>query len=52
MPRGKIGGFHGNVGQVLHEGNVYNFHINNVEGGIRNGKEIDFEFDENVFSIP
>ena len=47
MPRGKIGGFHGNVGQVLHEGNVYNFHINNVQGGIRNGKEIDFEFDEN-----
>jgi len=47
MPRGKIGGYHGNVGQVLSEGNVYNFHINNVEGGISNGKEIDFELDGN-----
>ena len=47
MPRGKIGGYHGNVGQVLSEGNVYNFHINNGEGGISNGKEIDFELDGN-----
>ena len=47
MPRGKIGGYHRNVGQVLSEGNVYNFHINNVEGGISNGKEIDFELDRN-----
>lgn len=47
MPKGKIGGFSGNVGQVLHEGNVYHFHIKNVEGGIFNGKEIDFEWDQN-----
>jgi len=45
--KGTIGGLHGRVGQVLHEGNVYNFHINNVQGGIHNGKEIDFELDEN-----
>lgn len=45
--KGTIGGFHGNVGQVLHEGNVYNFHIQTVEGGIFNGKEIDFELDDN-----
>jgi len=46
MPKGKVGGLHGNVGQILSEGNVYNFHIKNVEGGIFNGKEIDFELDE------
>ena len=46
MPKGKIGGFHLNTGQVLSEGNVYNFHINNVQGGIQNQQEIEFELDE------
>tara|TARA_B100001245_G_C22845969_1_gene406617 strand:+ start:158 stop:409 length:252 start_codon:yes stop_codon:yes gene_type:complete len=46
MPKGKIGGFAGSSGQILSEGNVYNFHLNNVQGGISNGKEIDFELDE------
>ena len=40
MPKGKIGGFHLNTGQVLSEGNIYNFHINNVQGGIQNQQEI------------
>ncbi|SVD37170.1 uncharacterized protein METZ01_LOCUS390024, partial [marine metagenome] len=26
--KGKVKGYHQNVGQVLSEGNVYNFHIN------------------------
>ena len=46
MLKGKIGGFHGNVGQVLSEGNVYNFHINNVQGSISNQQEIEFELDD------
>ena len=46
MPKGKIGGFYGNNGQVLSEGNVYNFHLNVAQGSIENGKEIDFELDE------
>jgi hypothetical protein len=46
MPKGKIGGFHLNTGQVLSEGNVYNFHINNVQGGIQNQQEIEFELDD------
>lgn len=47
MPKGVIGGFHGSTGQVLSEGNVYNFNLNNVQGHIDNGKEIEFEFDAN-----
>ena len=45
MPKGKIGGFHGNVGQVLSEGNIYNFNISNVQGSISNQQEIEFELD-------
>ena len=46
MPKGKIGGFHGNVGQVLSEGNIYNFNISNVQGSISNQQEIEFELDD------
>ena len=46
MPKGKIGGFHLNTGQVLSEGNIYNFHFNNVQGGIQNQQEIEFELDD------
>ena len=45
MPKGKIGGFHGNVGQVLSEGNIYNFNISSVQGSISNQQEIEFELD-------
>ena len=27
MPKGQIGGLHGNTGQILSEGNVYNFNV-------------------------
>ena len=44
--KGKVKGYHQNVGQVLSEGNVYNFHINCVQGGIKNGEDFEFELDE------
>ena len=44
--KGKIAAYHQNVGQVLSEGNVYNFHINQVQGGIKNHQEFEFELDE------
>ena len=45
MPKGFIGGFHGNVGQVLSEGNIYNFNINIVKGVIANQQEVEYELD-------
>ena len=44
--KGKVKGYHQNVGKVLSEGNVYNFHINCVQGGIKNGEDFEFELDE------
>ena len=44
--KGKIAAYHQNVGQILSEGNVYNFHINQVQGGIKNHQEFEFELDE------
>ena len=46
MKKGKIGGLHLNTGQVLSEGNVYNFNMTNVNGSIENHQEIDFELDD------
>jgi len=43
MPKGIIGGLYGNTGQVLSEGNIYNFNVEIVDGGIRNQQEIEFE---------
>ena len=45
--RGKIAAYHQNMGQVLSEGNVYNFHIRCVQGTIANHQELEFELDEN-----
>jgi len=45
--KGTIAAYHQNVGQVLCEGNVYNFHISCVQGGIKNHQEFEFELDEN-----
>lgn len=47
MPKGIIGGLHMNTGQVISEGNVYNFNIANVQGTVVNQQEIDFELDDN-----
>ena len=44
--KGKIAAYHQNVGQILSEGNVYNFNIKLVQGSIKNHKEFDFELDE------
>jgi len=44
--KGKIAAYHQNVGQVLSEGNVYNFHIRCVQGAIINNQEFEFELDE------
>ena len=44
--KGKIAAYHQNVGQILSEGNVYNFHINQVQGGIKNHQDFEFELDE------
>jgi len=46
MPKGIVGGFHMYTGQVLSEGNVYNFNVNIVNGGIKNRQEVEFELDE------
>ena len=46
MPKGQIGGLHGNTGQILSEGNVYNFNVNIVDGGIKNRQEIEFELND------
>ena len=45
MNKGKIGGMFGETGQILSEGNVYNFNINVVEGMIGNGESVEFELD-------
>ena len=44
--KGKVVGYQQNVGQVLAEGNVYNFHINCVQGAISNNQDFEFELDE------
>ena len=44
--KGKVVGYQQNVGQVLSEGNVYNFHINCVQGAISNNQDFEFELDE------
>ena len=43
--KGKVVGYQQNVGQVLSEGNVYNFHINCVQGAISNNQDFEFELD-------
>ena len=47
MAKGRVAGFHNTTGQVLSEGNVYNFNINIVQGSIENQEEIEFELDDN-----
>ena len=46
MPRGKIAGLYGDLGQVVYEGNAYNFVTTIVDGGVKNHQEVEFEFDE------
>ena len=46
MSKGVIGGLSGNTGQILSEGNIYNFNVEIVDGGIRNQQEIEFELSQ------
>jgi hypothetical protein len=45
MAKGKIAYFHNQEGQILSEGNVYNFNINNVKGELDGTTEFEFEID-------
>ena len=51
MPKGKIAALYGEHGQVIHEGNAYNFVTTIVDGGVKNHQEVEFEFDETNFNI-
>ena len=45
--KGKVVAYHQNVGHILNEGNIYHFHINQVQGRIKNEQEFEFELGEN-----
>ncbi len=47
MPKGIISGLYENNGKILSGGNVYNFNLNIAKGSIEDGKEINFETDDN-----
>jgi len=47
MPRGIISELYENNGKILSGGNVYNFNLNIAKGSIEDGKEINFETDDN-----
>ena len=51
MLKGKIGGLFGQTGQVLSEGNTYNFNISVVDGRITNGNEVEFELDGSTVKV-
>ena len=47
MPKGIVSGLYENNGKILSGGNVYNFNLNIARGSIEDGKEINFETDDN-----
>ena len=51
MPKGRIAALYGEHGQVIHEGNAYNFTTTVVDGGVKNHQEVEFEFDESQVRI-
>ena len=44
MAKGTVVALHGEHGQIMHEGNAYNFNIMIADGGIANQQEVEFEF--------
>ena len=47
MPKGIVSGLYENNGKILSGGNIYNFNLNIAKGCIEDGKEINFETDDN-----
>ena len=44
MPKGTVVALYGEHGQIMYEGQYYNFNTMIVEGGVKNQLEVDFEF--------
>ena len=51
MVKGTVAGFHNGVGCIITEEKKYDFNSNQVEGGIRNGAEVEFEFKNGVLTV-
>jgi len=51
MPKGIVGGLYGERGQVLSEGNVYNFNIDIVSGCVTNKQEVEFELENGRLKV-
>ena len=48
MPKGTVVALYGEHGQIMYDGEYYNFNTMVVEGGIKNQLEVDFEFTDNA----
>jgi len=44
MPKGTVVALYGEHGQIMYEGQYYNFNTMVVQGGVKNQHEVDFEF--------
>lgn len=44
MPKGTVVALYGEHGQIMYEGQYYNFNTMVVQGGVKNQLEVDFEF--------
>jgi coenzyme F420-reducing hydrogenase gamma subunit len=44
MPKGTVVALYGEHGQIMYEGQYYNFNTMIVEGGVKNQLEVEFEF--------
>ena len=51
MAKGTIAGLHNGTGCIITEEKKYDFNSNQVEGGIRNGAEVEFEFKNGVLTV-
>ena len=51
MVKGTVAGFHNGVGCIITEEKKYDFNASKVEGGIRNGAEVEFEFKNGVLTV-
>ena len=51
MAKGTVAGFHNGVGCIITEEKKYDFNASQVEGGIRNGAEVEFEFKNGVLTV-
>ena len=51
MAKGTIAGLHNGTGCIITEERKYDFNASQVEGGIRNGAEVEFEFKNGVLTV-